>query len=127
MAEVNRIRETVHPTEVIRLSEKEFLVDMGKTLTGWIEIHFPKLEKSQMITMEYCDHLDENDQFVDQGQTDRYIASGEEAEIFKNKFNYHGFRYIKIKNLAKIPDKKSIQAYLVHTGYELDLSVLIRS
>ena len=119
MAEVNRIRETVHPTEVIRLSEKEFLVDMGKTLTGWIEIHFPKLEKSQMITMEYCDHLDENDQFVDQGQTDRYIASGEEAEIFKNKFNYHGFRYIKIKNLAKIPDKKSIQAYLVHTCYEL--------
>ena len=91
MAEPNRIWETVQPAGITKLAEKEFLVDMGISLTGWVEIHFPKLEKSQIITVEYCDHLDENSQFVDQRQTDRYIASGEGDEIFKNKFNYHGF------------------------------------
>jgi len=119
IVEFNRIMGTIKPAEISALAEKEFLVDMGKNLTGWVEIHFPKLQKSQEILMKYSDHLDENGQFVNQNQVDRYIASGEGKEVFKNKFNYHGFRYIKISNLADAPDKDSINAYLIHTGYEL--------
>ncbi|OFX34123.1 MAG: alpha-rhamnosidase [Bacteroidetes bacterium GWF2_42_66] len=119
MVEQNRITETIKPTEIQPLGKDTFLIDMGKSLTGWTEIHFPKLQKAQEIVLEYSDHLDENGKFVNQKQMDRYIASGEETEIFKNKFNYHGYRYIRISNLAKTPDRESITAYLVHTGYEL--------
>ncbi len=118
MAENNRIEETITPIEITRLSERKYLIDMGKNLTGWMEIHFSGLEKSQEITIEYSD-LNENGQFANQKQIDRYIASGIGKEIFKNKFNYHGFRYIKISNLAKAPKAQSIKAYLIHTGYEL--------
>lgn len=119
MVELNRITETFKPASIIPLSKDTFLVDMGKNLTGWTEIHFPELEKSQQVVMEYCDHLGEDGKFVDQGQTDRYIASGEGPEIFRNKFNYHGFRYIRISNLQEPPSADSIKAFLIQTGYEM--------
>ena len=119
MVEVNRIMETIKPAAISALAEKEFLVDMGKNLTGWVEIHFPKLEKSQVIVMEFSDNLDKKGKLTNLKQVDRYIASGEGMEVFKNKFNYHGFRYIKISNLKEAPDKNAINAYLIHTGYEL--------
>jgi len=67
--------------------------------------------------MEYCDHLDKDARFVDQHQEDRYIARGGEREIFCNKFNYHGFRYIRITNLSVEPKKEDIRAFLIHTAY----------
>jgi alpha-L-rhamnosidase len=54
---------------------------------------------------------------VDQGQIDRYIAAGIKHEHFLNKFNYHGFRYVKISKLATEPVKENISAFLIHTGY----------
>lgn len=119
MAESNRVSDTIKPAAIVPFGEKTFLVDMGKNLSGWVEVHFPPLKKSQVVQMDYCDHLDEKGQFVDQKQVDRYIASGEGEEIFKNKFNYHGFRYIRISNLEAIPDIDSIRGYLIHTGYDL--------
>lgn len=119
MVELNRIMETLKPVEIRPLGKDTFLFDMGKSLTGWTEIHFQKLQKSQEIVLEYSDHLDENGKFVDQKQTDRYIASGEESEVFINKFNFHGYRYIRISNLSEIPASESIKSYLIHTSYEL--------
>lgn len=119
MVELNRIMETLKPVEIRPLGKDTFLIDMGKSLTGWTEIHFQKLQKSQEIVLEYSDHLDENGKFVNQKQTDHYIAAGEGMEVFKNKFNYHGYRYIRISNLSKIPPTESIKSFLIHTGYEL--------
>lgn len=119
MCELNQIQETILPVSVTPAENNSFLVDMGKNLSGWTEIHFSGLHKSQEVTMEYCDHLSDNGQFVDQNQVDKYIASGEGDEVFKNKFNYHGFRYIRISNLKNAPDKNSVKAYLIHTGYDL--------
>ncbi len=119
MVEQNRITETIKPVEIKSFGKDTFLIDLGKNLTGWTEINFKKLRKSQEIVLEYSDHLDENGKFVNQKQIDRYIASGEGIEIFKNKFNYHGYRYIRISNLKEAPTAESIKAYLIHTDYEL--------
>ncbi len=120
MVELNRKMETTKPVSIWPLTENSFMVDMGKSVTGWVEIQFPALEKSQVIQIEYADHLLDNmGQLADQRQVDRYIASGEGDEIFKNKFHYHGFRYIKMSNLTEAPGLDSITAYLIHTDYEL--------
>ena len=47
------------------------------------------------------------------------MPPGKEGELFHNKFNYHGFRYILISNLKSQPVKDDITAYLIHTGYRL--------
>ncbi len=119
MVEQNRIAETIKPAEIQPLGKDTFLIDMGKSIVGWTEVHFPKLQKLQEIVLEYSDHLDENGKFVNQKQLDRYIASGEGTETFKNKFNYHGYRYIRISNLKETPTDESIKAYLIHTGFGL--------
>jgi alpha-L-rhamnosidase len=51
------------------------------------------------------------------GQIDRYIASGKNGESFRNRFNYHGFQYIKISNLSEQPSPDDIRGYLIHTDY----------
>lgn len=119
MVEQNRIFETIQAISVKAIGRDTFLVDMGKTLTGYAEIRFPKLEKEQKITLEYSDHLDKNGKFAFQKQTDWYIASGEGSEVLRNKFNYHGYRYIRISNLHEAPLTENIKGYFIHTGFEL--------
>ena len=57
MTEPNRITEEIRPALVTPFGKDCWLVDMGKALTGWFEIHFPKLNEGQEIVMEYYDHL----------------------------------------------------------------------
>ncbi|NMC37315.1 MAG: family 78 glycoside hydrolase catalytic domain [Bacteroidales bacterium] len=117
--EGNRIMETFGPVSVEKLRDSVWLADMGKTLTGWFEIGFPPIPEGQVIKMEYCDHLDKEGNFVSQGQEDRYISSGRGNESFCNKFNYHGFRFVKISNLAAEPDSEKMKAHLIHTDYNI--------
>ncbi|MCE5345335.1 MAG: glycoside hydrolase family 78 protein [Bacteroidales bacterium] len=119
MAELNKIMDTFKPETIHQIGKDTWLIDMGTTLTGWVDIRFPVLNPKQEIKMEYCDHLDKDGNFVDQWQKDSYIARGEKGESFRNKFNYHGFRYIKISNLASEPKKEDISTFLIHTGYQL--------
>ena len=117
--EGNRIMETFAPVSVTRLTDSVWMADMGKTLTGWFEIGFPPIPEGLVIKLEYCDHLDKEGKFVSQGQEDRYVSAGRGNEAFCNKFNYHGFRYVKISNLATEPDREKIKAHLIHTDYDM--------
>jgi alpha-L-rhamnosidase len=116
MTEPNRILETIQPVGITALEKGSWLVDMGKTLTGWVEIKVPPLKKGQEITLDYCDHLIDGKP-VKQRQTDRYTASGAKGETFRHRFNYHGFRYLTISNLPAQPSLGDIQALLIHTGF----------
>jgi len=118
VVEQNKIAETIKPVEIKQIGVDTFLVDMGKSSTGWTEIHFQKLQKSQEVVLEYSDHLDKRGKIFNLKQLDRYIACGEEPEVFKNKFNYHGYRYIRISNLKKAPSAEAITGYFIHTGFE---------
>ncbi len=115
--ELNRIRGAVNAVSIKPFGPQSWLVDMGTTLTGQAEIKFEGLQLGQEVLLEYGDHLDEEMQVADQRQEDRYVASGVGNEIFRSKFNYHGFRFLKISNLAVEPKKENIKAYLVHTDY----------
>ena len=119
MTEPNRIQETIKAASITEISDSSYLVDMGKSLTGWIKVNFPPLLKGQEIRMEYCDHLDSKGNFVNRNQRDFYVASGDGKETFINKFNYHGFRYIRISKLPEKPTIESITAYLIHTDYKI--------
>lgn len=118
MTEQNNIIHTITPASVNEIAPDTFLIDMGTNLTGWVEIDFPKLRRSQEIKIDYCDFLLNGNHFNDQHIYDKYIASGKSPEKFVNKFNYHGFRYIRITGLQEIPEIESIQAHLVRTGFE---------
>jgi alpha-L-rhamnosidase len=119
LTESNIIADTIKPVLILPLGNNRWFVDMGITLTGWTEIRFEGLKKGEEIMLDYCDHLDKKGKLVDQGQSDKYIAKGVPGEVFRNRFNYHGFRYIKISNLNSEPAKNDIAAYPIRTGYRL--------
>lgn len=119
MVELNKITKTIEAVSVSQLPGDAFLIDMGTSITGWVEIHFPELRESQEIILEYADHLNINGQLANQRQIDRYFASGKDGEVFKNKFSYSGLRYIKISNLDKAPGLDSVKAHLIHTDHDL--------
>ena len=117
MTEPNRIQDEILPLKISYLEKDTLIVDMGKALTGWVEIKFPQLKEGQEIVLEYFDHF-ENNRPARQGQIDRYVASGRGDEVFRNKFNYHGFRYIRISNLHDRLSLNDIKGYLIHTDFK---------
>ena len=116
MTEPNTIQETMIPQDIQQLDDKLWLIDMGKNLNGWFEIKLPELGAGDSVVFEYTDYLNKG-VFEDQGQKDIYIASGKGNEMFRNKFNHHAFRYVKISNLPAAPHKEGVRAYLIHTNY----------
>jgi alpha-L-rhamnosidase len=115
--EQNILAETIVAREIKPAGKDTFLIDMGTTLTGWLEVVFPKLEQAREVKIEYSDQLESDGVFVGQGQTDFYLAAGEGVEKFVNKFNYHGFRYVRFSNLPAAPAAGSVKATLVQTGF----------
>ena len=114
MSEYNRITDSIKAVSVTRHTDSTFLVDMGKNITGYAEVKFAGLQKGQEILMQYYD----NDAFANTRQSDRYIAVGNPEEIFRNRFNYHGFRYIEIFNLQNSPKIDDITAYFIQEDFK---------
>ncbi|MBK9389578.1 MAG: family 78 glycoside hydrolase catalytic domain [Bacteroidetes bacterium] len=119
LTESNIITDTISPVSIKSSGKNSWFIDMGTTLTGWTEIRFNNLKPGQELLIEYSDHLDKDGKLADQGQSDKYIAAGNQSEVFKNKFNYHGFRYISISNLKNEPAGDDISSYPIRTGYNL--------
>jgi alpha-L-rhamnosidase len=118
MTEGNRLAENYKAISIKQISGDSWLIDMGKSFTGWMKVKFPQLKRGQEIKLSYCDHTDDKGNFINQNQDDFYIASGESGEVFSNKFNYHSFRYLKISGLEKAPEVNNITASLIRTGYD---------
>jgi alpha-L-rhamnosidase len=115
--EPNRITGNIKALTIQPAGDSVWHADMGKALTGWVEIRLPMLTPGQEVKMEFCDHLTDDGKFVNQYQEDIYIATGKKREVFRNKFNYHGFRYIRFSNISEAPAKDDITAYLIQTGF----------
>jgi len=114
MCEPNRIVARLKPVSVRSTGPGEWLLDMGRVLTGWLELRMTGLSAGREVRMEYTDHIDRGAAFQSQGESDVYIAAGRDAETFCNKFNHHAYRYVRISNLPTLPDATALQ---VSGGY----------
>ena len=114
--EPNRIQHTSRPAKVQRLGADEWLIDMGTNLTGWLDMELPGLSEGQTVQFRYFDRLDPDEQYSFR-QQDVYVAGGQGRERFCSRFNYHGFRYVKVKGLSRKPKKDEIAAHLIHTDF----------
>lgn len=118
MCEPDKVQEVLIPKNIKDLGEGVWLVDMGKVITGWFELEIPRLDAGHQVTVTYTDDVVKDPDFKEQGESDIYIASGKSSDVFRNKFNYHAFRYIKIENLPQKPTAGQIKSYLIHGDYK---------
>ena len=115
--ETNALLRRYEPARVRFLEDKVWLVDFGTNLSGLFEITFTGLTPGQSVKMDYADFL-ADDEFDNFGQTDEYIARGGGEETFRNRFNYHAFRYVRITGMDVPSQSKAIAAYLVRTNFQ---------
>ena len=118
MMETNRLLDEVNPVSVEPLGDG-FLVDMGRNYTGWFELRMPEeLKAGAHVDLSYADKRFPDGKFQTYNQRDTYVAKGGGGESFRNRFNYHAFRYAVINGLPRAPKLDEIKGNLICTNYE---------
>jgi alpha-L-rhamnosidase len=117
MIEPNRITETIAPVSISEIADNEYMVDFGRNLTGMIEFRL-KGTAGEPVRMSFIERWNDTDkEWVDFRQRDEYIPRSDGKELFRNRFNYHAFRYVKVTGLAEEPKPGDIKALFVRTDY----------
>ena len=118
MCEINKIHQILQAVSVKKLGESLWLVDMGKVQTGWFEMQMPILPAGHEVIMEYSDNLTKDGEFDKQGESDIYISGGKQGEYFRNKFNHHAFRYVRISNLPQKLETGAMKSMQIYGDYK---------
>lgn len=118
MCEINKIHQILQAVSVKKLGESLWLVDMGKVQTGWFEMQMPILPAGHEVIMEYSDNLTKDGESDKQGESDIYISGGKQGEYFRNKFNHHAFRYVRISNLPQKPETGAMKSLQIYGDYK---------
>lgn len=117
MMELNRITETIVPVALTELAPNEYLYDMGRNLTGMLEMRVQG-KAGFPIRMALIERKDaKSGEWVDFDQAAVYIPRTEGEETFRNRFNYHAFRYVKVSGLTRPPKLEDAKALFVRTNY----------
>ena len=119
--------EYIPPVSIKRTADGAYVMDFGKTVSGYAEITFSEPRGTE-ISLYYAEELDQNDRpkhndmdnkknYYKQTpfQLDRLIASGK-TDTFKPSFSYYGFRYLRIEGLSQPP--RHIYAIFTHQDVE---------
>ena len=120
--------EILDPAE-IRKTNEGYLVDFGRTISGYMGITF-KAPEGRELEFYYTEDIYPDGKIKMNGlhkvhcypdqqpfHVNKAIASGK-RDTFKPLFSYHGFRYVLIKGLDDAPEAKDIKAYFIHNDIE---------
>ncbi|MBN2290899.1 MAG: family 78 glycoside hydrolase catalytic domain [Pirellulales bacterium] len=116
MINPNRIKETIKPVNIRHLGKKEYLIDMGKNLTGWFRLKIDEKAGTDIRLTYYAAHFARNNKLQEtMGQKDRYICRGDGSDVLGPRFNYRAYRFVKISGLSKSPKKGDARGMLICT------------
>jgi alpha-L-rhamnosidase len=119
MVEPNRIMADFRPVKVEESGPGVYMFDLGRNVTGWFDLRIPPgIPAGTSVKLEYADAPPSGMRFASFNQRDEYITRGVGEEHFRSRFNYHGFRCIRVTGLQQPPSVEDGHAYLIHTAYE---------
>jgi Bacterial alpha-L-rhamnosidase 6 hairpin glycosidase domain/Alpha-L-rhamnosidase N-terminal domain/Bacterial alpha-L-rhamnosidase C-terminal domain/Bacterial alpha-L-rhamnosidase concanavalin-like domain len=119
MVQPNRITQTLKPVKVQDFATGGYLIDMGKNYVGWLELHFPdSLAAGKTIKLDYADNQPSGTRFANLNQRDEYVTREGPGQVFCSRFNYHGFRYVRVTGMEQPPGLDDAKGYLIHTDYQ---------
>jgi alpha-L-rhamnosidase len=78
----------------------------------------PVQPKRAMVRMTFADKKLPNGNYQHFNQVSEFIPTGKSGEVFQNKFNYAGFRYVVVEGLPSPPAKEDAVAMLVESDLE---------
>ena len=118
MCELNKKIKSFHPIQVQKDEDGWYIYDMGTNFVGFTEVKMPLVADGQQVELHYDDYfLTESVGFREGLYTDYYIGNGQKGGSFSSKFNYKGYRYLKIIGLTEALPLQDITASTVRTNY----------
>jgi alpha-L-rhamnosidase len=142
-APANHIGERIAPVSVTPLAEGRYEIDFGRNLSGWLELKLPALPAGRLVQMHFADRLfpdgiqaspigniaisgqscvkfdrvgGGHNSYQTYRQTSEFVSGGQPGEMFRNRFNYAGFRYVVVEGLERAPAKADAVALLVESA-----------
>ena len=113
----NRIGKVIPAVAVTALEGAKYEIDFGTALTGWLRLKMPVLQEGALVKMTFAD-VRRDKKYQDFNQVSEFISGGKVGEVFQNKFNYAGFRYVVIEGLPSAPAKEDATALLIESDLE---------
>lgn len=112
---INRIKPTL-----VKADETGAIYDVGRNLSGVVEVE-TSAEYGEKITLTFAERLTEKGELYTKSageniQTDVFIPSGREGEIFSPMFTWHGFRFFKVEGYVTNLTVLEIQSDLMPQG-----------
>ena len=117
--------ERISPISLIITPKGERVIDFGQNLAGYAEFKI-KGNRGERIRVSHAEVLDKDGNFYtenmrDARNTNIYVLDGEER-IFKPRFSFQGFRYIRLDEYPGKIDLSAVTAVAIYsdirrTGY----------
>lgn len=114
---------SVEPTEVAEPKPGIYVLDMGRTLTGWIRLRAAGKDGSK-ASIQYGEKLNPDGTVNDvpspgprpHWQRDEYVFRGDGVETWEPSFTFKSFRYVQLTGLAAPPDDDTVRGREVHSS-----------
>ena len=114
---LNRIGNEITADSVTALDGGRYEIDFGTALTGWLRMKMPELPAGTAVKLYFAD-VERDGEYQHFNQISEFISGGNAGEVFENKFNYAGFRYVVIDGLPSAPAKEDAAALLIESDLE---------
>ena len=123
MCELNKKTQSFHPVSVQQDEDGWYIYDMGTNFVGFTEVRMPAVADGQQVELHYDDYfLTDSVGFREGLYTDYFIGNGKAGNAFTSKFNYKGYRYLKLIGLKEALNLNHITVSPVRTGYSTNAS-----
>ena len=123
MCELNKKIRSFHPVTMKQDTDGWYIYDMGTNFVGFTEVKMPMVTDGEQVELHYDDYfLTDSVGFREGLYTDYYIGNGKSGGTFSSKFNYKGYRYLKLIGLKEALPLSDITASVVHTDYSGEAS-----
>ena len=123
MCEPNQKGQSFHPVSVQQDEDGWYIYDMGTNFVGFTEVKMPAVADGEQVELHYDDYfLTDSVGFREGLYTDYFIGNGKAGNSFSSKFNYKGYRYLKLIGLKEALPLEAISASRVRTDYSTNAS-----
>lgn len=115
----DKVINTITPT-LVKTTEGVCVYDVGRNISGIVEIETTG-EYGEKITLTFSEWLKEDGELNTNSagsdvQTDVFVTSGRDGEVFAPMFVWHGFRYFKVEGYVTKVTVLEIQTDLKPEG-----------
>lgn len=128
-SEPMKVKQTIKPVSIKKISDGKFIMDMGQNFSGWVNMNV-RGKRGTKVTLRYAESLQPNGELYtanlrDAKVTDVYTLRGNTAlvpmeawEVWHPVFVYHGFRYVEITGFPGTPTINNFEGQLVYDDLE---------